>query len=486
MGSRLLLLSMMLFALFHGSHASAAEDEAASSAESPIPPEFEEVQSTCLTPRQAYLQFLWWANRDPEKATHCFDLQGLTSTEVKNIAPRFIKHLNSNGLFIDTNGAPTSPNYVDSKSKEALYFDPLAPDFVIRRYPDGRWRFPPSSLKKLPNSQVSHDFQSRLPPWLNTQVLGIQLWSILGVFLLFILSLLVRKSVIFVLKNYIKKAVSRVNLKSLNAAIGKADGPVGGLCIAAVFSIGFPFLLFPLRAAHIVSIAVTFLWTFSLVWLAYRLIDVLSAWLLAKADQTKTKLDDQLIPLLRKTAKIFVSVVGGIFILQNLSVDVGSLLAGLGLGGLAFALAAKDTIANFFGSIMIFIDKPFQIGDWVVIKDVEGTVEEVGFRTTRIRTFYNSLITLPNSVIPSTAIDNYGMRTFRRYSTTLGINYDTPLEKINTFCEKLRALLAEMPGIRKDYYLVEFKEFGKSSLDILLYCFMVADNWNEELQIRTK
>ena len=242
---------------------------------------------------------------------------------------------------------------------------------------------------------------------------------------------------------------------------------------------------FPLRAAQIVSIAVTFLWTFSLVWLAYRLIDVLSAWLLTKADQTKTKLDDQLIPLMSKMAKIFVSVVGGIFILQNLSVDVGSLLAGLGLGGLAFALAAKDTIANFFGSVMIFIDKPFQIGDWVVIKDVEGTVEEVGFRTTRIRTFYNSLITLPNSVIPSTAIDNYGMRTFRRYTTTLGLTYDTPLKKITQFCDELRTLLIEMPGIRKDYYLVEFKEFGKSSLDILLYCFMVADDWNQELKIRT-
>jgi MscS family membrane protein len=165
---------------------------------------------------------------------------------------------------------------------------------------------------------------------------------------------------------------------------------------------------------------------------------------------------------------------------------VGSLLAGLGLGGLAIALAAKDTIANFFGSIMIFIDKPFQIGDWVVIGSTEGIIEEVGFRTTRVRTFYNSLVTVPNAKVVDTAVDNYGARRYRRYHTTLSLTYDTPPEKLQAFLEAVRALIAGMPHMRKDYYLVEFKDFGESSLEVMLYCFMVVNDWSEEMRTRTQ
>src|SRR5690606_24921192 len=140
-----------------------------------------------------------------------------------------------------------------------------------------------------------------------------------------------------------------------------------------------------------------------------------------KAESTDSKLDDQLVPLLRKAMKIFVVLVGALFLLQNLDVNVASLVAGLGIGGVAVALAAKDTIANFFGSLMIFIDRPFQIGDWVKIGETEGIVEVVGFRSTRVRTFYNSLVTVPNAHFTEAAIDNLGMREYRRTSTVLNL-----------------------------------------------------------------
>jgi MscS family membrane protein len=255
--------------------------------------------------------------------------------------------------------------------------------------------------------------------------------------------------------------------------------------MALVFHISVPLLLLPIRFTTLAMLAIKATAAYAGVWLAYRLIDLLADYLLVKAEKTESKLDDQLIPLIAKTLKVFVSVVGGIFILQNLDVNVGSLLAGLGLGGLAFALAAKDTIANFFGSIMIFIDKPFQIGDWVVIASTEGIIEEVGFRTSRVRTFHNSLVTVPNAMITSTIVDNYGARKYRRYTTNLGLTYDTPPDKVEAFCEGVRAIIAGMPGMRKDYYLVEFREFGASSLVIMVYCFMIAKTWNEELRIRT-
>ena len=134
-------------------------------------------------------------------------------------------------------------------------------------------------------------------------------------------------------------------------------------------------------------------------------------------------------------------MLGILIVLQNMGVNVFSLLAGLGLGGLAFALAAKDTAANLFGSIMILTDRPFKIGDWVKMDGVEGTVEEIGFRSTRVRTFYNSLITIPNATIANVQIDNLGVRQYRRTTATLGVTYDTSMEKMNQFVEGIRKII---------------------------------------------
>jgi MscS family membrane protein len=181
---------------------------------------------------------------------------------------------------------------------------------------------------------------------------------------------------------------------------------------------------------------------------------------------------------------VFIIVIGVIFSADNLNVDVTSLLAGLGLGGLAFALAAKDLLGNFFGSITVLLDRPFHIGDWVIIGDVEGSVEQVGFRSTRIRTFYNSLITLPNALLTTSKIDNMGARRYRRMRTMLSLTYSTPPEKIDAFCEGVRALVQLHPYMRKDYYHVYFNEYNSASLDILVYVFWQTPDWNTELRER--
>ena len=188
--------------------------------------------------------------------------------------------------------------------------------------------------------------------------------------------------------------------------------------------------------------------------------------------------------MVTKSLKVFVVVIGIVFVADNLNVDVSSLLAGLGLGGLAFALAAKDLLGNFFGSLTVLLDRPFHIGDWVVIGDVEGTVEEVGFRSTRIRTFYNSLITLPNALLTTTKIDNMGARRYRRMKSMLSLTYATTPEKIDAFCEGVRTLIQLHPYMRKDYYHVYFNEYGPASLDILVYVFWETPDWNTELRER--
>ncbi|MBT6324705.1 MAG: mechanosensitive ion channel family protein, partial [Bdellovibrionales bacterium] len=224
------------------------------------------------------------------------------------------------------------------------------------------------------------------------------------------------------------------------------------------------------------------LFTCGSVMTAHQLVDVLCLYFEKKAKDSDNKFDDILVPLIRKTAKFFVLAIGIIFIGDSLTLDMKGILTGLGIGGLAFALAAKDTISNLFGSLTVLLDRPFRIGDWVLLDGkVEGTVVEVGLRSTRLRTFYNSVITVPNGQLTNIHIDNFGMREYRRFKTTIGVQYDTSPEKLEAFCEGIRQIIINHEYTRKDYFHVYFSNFGSSSLDILVYVFWRVPDWATEL-----
>jgi MscS family membrane protein len=163
-------------------------------------------------------------------------------------------------------------------------------------------------------------------------------------------------------------------------------------------------------------------------------------------------------------------------------VNVPSLLAGLGIGGLAVALAAKETLANLFGSMTILLDGPFQIGDYVSVDGVEGTVEEVGLRSTRIRTFQDSLVVFPNAKLADSKIDNFQRRRQRRCLTTWRLAHDTSPEQVQAFVEGVRAIVRGNPLTRKDAYEVHMSEIGPGALDIIVQFFLKVDTWTEELR----
>ena len=198
----------------------------------------------------------------------------------------------------------------------------------------------------------------------------------------------------------------------------------------------------------------------------------------------KVELNQTLFPIVSRVVKVLIFSILPLVALQNLGINVMSLVAGLGLGGLAFALAAKDTAANLFGSIMILIDKPFVAGDWVIIGKSEGTATEIGLRSTRIRTFYDSVISIPNSEVANQTIDNMGKRVFRRVKTNIGVTYDSSPEQLEGFLEAIKEIIVAHPHTRKDYYQVVFSGFGNSSLDILLYFFIQVPDWSRELVVK--
>ncbi|MBV2169843.1 MAG: mechanosensitive ion channel family protein [Bdellovibrio sp.] len=216
--------------------------------------------------------------------------------------------------------------------------------------------------------------------------------------------------------------------------------------------------------------------------LLYYCVDAMSNVFADLAAKTESTYDDQLVPFASKTLKVLVVVLGVLIALQSFGLNVMSLLAGLGLGGLALALAAQDTAANLFGSITILFDHPFKVGDWVKVKDMEGTVEEIGFRSTRIRTFYNSVITIPNAMMAKETIDNMGIRPFRRIRQILGLTYETPPEKIEQFCDQVRYMIKQHPKVNPDTVTVNFNNYNASSLDVLVNFHLQVFTGAEELQ----
>lgn len=338
-----------------------------------------------------------------------------------------------------------------------------------------------STLSHLIQPITDYDLRSLLPSILTDGFL-LEYWQWIGLLLVIILGSIADKTVAWLLKrNMVRWLENHAAFQSLDSSILR---PLGLMAMALVWWAGLSMLALPALAWSIISIAVKLLVSLSGVWSAFRLVDILDALLMNKVSKTATKFDDLLVPMVTKSLKVFVVVIGIVFVADNLNVDVSSLLAGLGLGGLAFALAAKDLLGNFFGSLTVLLDRPFHIGDWVVIGDVEGTVEAVGFRSTRIRTFYNSLITLPNALLTTTKIDNMGARRYRRMRTMLSLTYATAPEKIDAFCEGVRTLIQLHPYMRKDYYHVYFNEYGSASLDILVYVFWETPDWNTELRER--
>lgn len=183
--------------------------------------------------------------------------------------------------------------------------------------------------------------------------------------------------------------------------------------------------------------------------------------------------------------KILIMGVGLGAMLQVWGINVTALVASLGIGGLAFALAAKDTAANLFGSFSLLADKSIHIGEWIKVNGVEGTVENIGMRTTKIRSFQKSLITVPNHIVANNPIENFSRRGIRRIKMHIGLTYGTNSKQITQIIDATKLMLEKHEGIsKKDSLMVNFESFGDSALNILVYTFTNTANWATYLEIR--
>ena len=221
-------------------------------------------------------------------------------------------------------------------------------------------------------------------------------------------------------------------------------------------------------------------------WIINRAIDFIGFKLKNRASETESKVDDQLIPFAVDMAKVITVILGVVMILGNVfNVNITALVTGLGIGGVAFALASKESLENLLGSFTIFFDKPFTVGDIVTLGGVTGVVEKVGFRSTRIRTFDKSIVTVPNKNIISSELDNLGARPVRRVKFNIGLTYNASVNNIKAIVNDIQELIDKHPETNNEGK-VRFLNFGASSLDIMVLYYVNSPDWEVLIDTQEK
>ncbi len=324
-----------------------------------------------------------------------------------------------------------------------------------------------------------------LPAWAKDAPFLLENWQWVGLAGLLVLGLVIDFAARLLLAGAAASIGRRLGLEpSRFEGIRRCVRSVGTLLGASVFLMSLPGLELTGQAAAIAEGFGGAVLTLSASWLAFRVVDVAGDVAAERAAKTTNQLDDLLVPLLRKCLKTLVVVFGVIYFALSVDLEITPLLTGLGISSLAIGFAAKSTVENLFGSVTVILDRPFLIGDSVVIGGVEGTVESVGLRSTRIRTSHDSQTVIPNSTLLSANVDNLTRRRFRRWKTTLGVQHDTPPDRLEAFVVALRELFAKQPGARADSNSIVVHEIADSSINILVNVFFDAKDWDAELESR--
>ncbi|MSP24244.1 MAG: mechanosensitive ion channel family protein [Myxococcales bacterium] len=449
---------------------------------------------SCKTPRiTADSVFNWQLGQQQSltNAAKCFERTARTQRQLEEAARRMKVVFDAEGAQIDFDALSDDPEFLDDDRNPRLVPHARLPDVLLERK-DGRWLWTRASLDALERHYARKlgwldRVIDRMPAPLRFEIAEVALWQILALGLLVFAGVVVSH----LLRSLVKRRMRRLTRKGgepwLVELVDASSAPAALLGAALVLRLGYPQLRLPVELSATLHATAYTLTSLALFWAAYRASDVMAAGLAASPERADARLDAALIPVLRKSAKGAVITIGFVVFLKSIDFDVTALLASLSIGTLAFGLAAKDTLANFFGSLSIFVDAPFAIGDYIHVDGTEGTVEEVGFRSTRLRTPQRSLIVIPNAKLADSKIDNWGARRSRRCKLVLGLRYDTTPAELEAFTEGVRAILAASARVDDADQEVFLTELGAQAWNVtatfFIHCKEQADEAEERHQL---
>lgn len=291
-------------------------------------------------------------------------------------------------------------------------------------------------------------------------------------------AILVSKILYFFLSKVVKRITSKTKGRLDDIIVDMIEEPIMFAIILLGIWFGIAYLKLPESVHRFIEKVYYVLITFNVAWFISRLTDsLIKEYLAPLVTKTASDLDDQLLPIVRKGIKVVIWIIAIVVGLNNAGYDVGALIAGLGLGGLAFAMAAKDSIANLFGGFTIFTDKPFTIRDRIIVKGYDGTVEEIGIRSTRLKTLAGRIITIPNAVFANEPIENITSEPGRKIVINLGLVYHTTPEQMEKALQILKQIALEREDVLNEEVSAAFTDFSDSSLNIR-FSYYIAKNFD--------
>lgn len=439
-------------------------------------------------------------------ATHLNFQSGQTETDIRPCfsaqtdlvtATRLSQQLKNifaaKGLRLDPNRIPRQPDYLDSLTYTHTFviFPHELPDVYLEKL-DSSWVYSQQTVDRMPALMkdvfpLGSDFLIQLMPvHINRSFMGLQAWQYLGLLLL-IFVVVVIYFIFYFLFHWLLAILAKTRLSSWDIdkrETWKVARLISFLIILQIIQGMLPYLQFRVNTSSYLITLLAILKVILFLGLALRFTTIVFKHLFELALKTANRMDEQIVPIVKMLVKIGLGVSAFFYILKLLNVNVTALIAGLSIGGLILALAAQDTVKNLLGSLMIFIDRPFQIGDFVQVEGQEGTIEEVGFRTTRIRTANTSLIAIPNGNLANISVNNLGVRPQRIIDLKLAITYDTPVLYLQKFKAGLVAIISQHTKLNNESYHVYLRDLGDSALVIMFRAYIDTNMFAEELEVR--
>jgi MscS family membrane protein len=454
------------------------------------------------TPRQAVHGFLS-AGREAnwERAARFLDLSQVDappgSDDARGLA-RDLKVVLDRTVWIDLSTLSDSPDGsedddLDADLERVCKVPTPQGDvgILLQRSGEGEarhWLFAPHTVAAIPGLYATHGHgwvEELLPDvFFDFRVLEIELWQWLGLLVAVVLASILGFVATTIVHRCLKVIVSRTQGEWDDVVLARALGPLRfGLSLLAFYGLAHLLALnAPVR--NFLGLACKALSVLTVTWLILRLIDVVSQGVHRKLAQRDVNAADTLVPMGRRATKIFVVGIALLSLIHNLGFNVAGILAGLGVGGLAVALAAQKTLENLFGGITIIADRPVEVGETCKVGDHFGTVEAIGMRSTRLRTLDRTLVTIANAEFSTVRIENYSVRDRIRLYAVLQVGYDTTPDQMRYLIAELRRVMEEHPKVLPDPRRVRFTNLNAYSLDLEVFAYIDTKDGSEFLSIR--
>ncbi|GJM33688.1 MAG: hypothetical protein DHS20C18_26890 [Saprospiraceae bacterium] len=440
-----------------------------------------------------HLHFLQPESYFPDTAALALYPNVVDSVTRRKRAIQLKQILDGKGIYVRFNFIPNDTNFIDSLTQMALYtpYPDQLPEVYLERL-NNRWYYSQetvTAIPKLHRSVYPYGLDRLLnisPKFGQTKFLGYSLWQYFSFLVIILLSFFVHA----ILSRILGPIVGRLSRSRLYPSLIEPDlvqriaRLISVLLIFKGIRMLLPVLLLPPATTAFTITFIKIVNTILVMLIVLRILEVLMLYFRKLTERTENKLDEQLVPIISRSAQILIVIGAMAQILSIFEVNLTALIAGLSIGGLALALAAQDTVKNLIGSAMIFVDQPFQIGDYIDGGSFAGTVVEVGFRTTRIIKPDSSIISVPNGTIANQVITNLGVRVYRLFQTELGITYDTPPDLIEQFVAGLHQLVEAHPEANDEGAYIYVSSFGASSINILFRVPIAVKDYGSELAVK--